>query len=81
MCRERVSEGFRLAGDKILQDGAWEQAKLMYSLSLDMNLCNLNALCNRAHINLEVCFLLCCHMPLLLCFRQGCSPMLKLIVL
>ncbi|EIE22993.1 hypothetical protein COCSUDRAFT_63382 [Coccomyxa subellipsoidea C-169] len=54
--REKVSEGFRLAGDKILQDGAWEQAKLMYSLSLDMNLCNFNALCNRAHINLELKF-------------------------
>ncbi|KAK9903269.1 hypothetical protein WJX75_001491 [Coccomyxa subellipsoidea] len=52
--RERFSEGFRLAGDRMQDEGTWERAMHMYSLSLDLNPHNLKSLHPRAHMNLRL---------------------------
>ena len=54
MCRKILAEAFRLAGDTMQREGAWERAMQMYSLSLDLSPDNLTVLHNRADMNLKV---------------------------
>ncbi len=54
MCRQRLSGGFRLAGDSLKEEGNLELAQEMYKLCVEMCPFNGNAVCRRAHINLQV---------------------------